>query len=144
MSEDSSSVHLLLSVQQITKDIRLVDPSDLLGCEWEWRYTEEGEMVRVSTRTGRLIPIPEANNHTHDYRAASAYVERPKDTPGNEYLLMSVFLRTLVCSNLLLLVSIGTEIGKVTFKPKLCTFEMDIMDEMGIKEDRIAKPTYWY
>uniref|UniRef100_A0A1B0AT69 Large ribosomal subunit protein uL24m n=1 Tax=Glossina palpalis gambiensis TaxID=67801 RepID=A0A1B0AT69_9MUSC len=38
----------------VTKDIRLIDPSDLQGCEWEWRYTEEGEMVRVSTRTYML------------------------------------------------------------------------------------------
>lgn len=32
----------------------------------------------------------------------------------------------------------------VTFSPKLKTFEMDIMDDMDIKEDRVAAPTYWY
>jgi hypothetical protein len=26
----------------------------------------------------------------------------------------------------------------------LKTFEMDIMENMGIKEDRVAAPTYWY
>lgn len=29
-------------------------------------------------------------------------------------------------------------------QPALKTFEMDIMDEMGIKEDRIPKKIYWY
>uniref|UniRef100_A0A1A9WKN2 Large ribosomal subunit protein uL24m n=1 Tax=Glossina brevipalpis TaxID=37001 RepID=A0A1A9WKN2_9MUSC len=103
----------------VTKDIRLIDPSDLLGCEWEWRYTEEGEMVRVSTRTGRLIPIPESNNQTHDYRTKAAYIERAKDTPA-------------------------AVVEEITFEAKLCTFEMDIMNEMGIKEERIPKKTYWY
>lgn len=71
---------------QVTKDIRLVDPSDLQGCEFEWRFTEEGEKVRVSVRTGRLIPIPESNNQTHDYKTPAAYIEREKDTPG-KYML---------------------------------------------------------
>lgn len=35
-------------------------------------------------------------------------------------------------------------IEEITFQPKLCTFEMDIMEEMGIKEDRLAKKTFWY
>lgn len=99
--------------------VRLVDPSDLEGTDHEWRYTEEGEKVRVSSRTGRIIPIPESNNETHDYKAKSAYIEREKDTPGKL-------------------------IGEVTFQPKLCTFEMDIMEDMGIKEDGIPKKTYWY
>uniref|UniRef100_D3TQK6 Large ribosomal subunit protein uL24m n=1 Tax=Glossina morsitans morsitans TaxID=37546 RepID=D3TQK6_GLOMM len=103
----------------VTKDIRLIDPSDLQGCEWEWRYTEEGEMVRVSTRSGRIIPVPESNNQTHDYRTKGAYIERAKDTTASV-------------------------VEEITFQPKLCTFEMDIMEEMGIKEERIPKKTYWY
>ncbi len=27
-------------------------------CDVEWRYTDEGEEVRVSTRTGYVIPLP--------------------------------------------------------------------------------------
>lgn len=72
----------LYVIYQVTKDLRLVDPSDLQGTEYEWRYTEEGEKVRVSARTGRLIPIPETNNQTHDYKTPGAYIEREKDTPG--------------------------------------------------------------
>ncbi|KAL5282081.1 MRPL24 family protein [Megaselia abdita] len=99
--------------------VRLVDPSDLLATTHEWRYTEEGEKVRVSGRTGRIIPIPESNNETHDYKSKSAYIEREKDTPGKL-------------------------IGEVTFTPKLCTFEMDIMEKMGIQEERVPRKTYWY
>lgn len=66
----------------VLKDIRLVDPSDLQGTEFEWRFTEEGEKVRVSMRSGRIIPIPETNNQTHDYKTPNAYIEREKDTPG--------------------------------------------------------------
>jgi len=36
------------------------------------------------------------------------------------------------------------DIKKITFSPLLKTFEMDIMDEMDIKEDRVPAPTYWY
>uniref|UniRef100_A0A0K8UYZ3 Large ribosomal subunit protein uL24m n=1 Tax=Bactrocera latifrons TaxID=174628 RepID=A0A0K8UYZ3_BACLA len=103
----------------VTKDVRLVDPSDLQGTEFEWRFTEEGEKVRVSARTGRLIPIPETNNQTHDYKTPGAYIEREKDTTA-------------------------AVVSEITFQPKLSTFEMDIMEEMGIEEERTPKKTYWY
>lgn len=32
----------------------------------------------------------------------------------------------------------------ITFEPKLATFEMDIMNEMGIVEKRIPRKTWWY
>ncbi|XP_026844238.1 probable 39S ribosomal protein L24, mitochondrial [Drosophila persimilis] len=103
----------------VLNDIRLVDPSDLLGTEFEWRFTEEGEKVRVSMRSGRIIPIPETNNQTHDYKTPNAYIEREKDTPA-------------------------AVVGEITFQPKLSTFEMDIMEEMGIKEERTPAKSYWY
>lgn len=103
----------------VTKDIRLVDPSDLQGTEFEWRFTEEGEKVRVSTRSGRIIPIPETNNQTYDYKTPNAYIEREKDTPA-------------------------AVVSEITFQPKLATFEMDIMEEMGIKEERTPAKSYWY
>ncbi|XP_030383124.1 probable 39S ribosomal protein L24, mitochondrial [Scaptodrosophila lebanonensis] len=103
----------------VTTDVRLVDPSDLQGTEFEWRYTEEGEKVRVSMRSGRIIPIPETNNQTHDYKTPKAYIERDKDTPA-------------------------AIVGEITFQPKLATFEMDIMEEMDIKEERTPAKSYWY
>jgi len=39
-------------------DVGVVDPTDNLPCTTVNRYTAEGEKVRVSTRTGRIIPKP--------------------------------------------------------------------------------------
>jgi len=36
------------------------------------------------------------------------------------------------------------DVKEITFSPLLKTFDMDIMDDMGIKEDRVAARTYWY
>ncbi|XP_055837394.1 probable 39S ribosomal protein L24, mitochondrial [Episyrphus balteatus] len=104
---------------RVDRDIRLVDPSDLKGTDFEWRFTEEGEKVRVSTRSGRIIPIPDANNQTHDYKTKGAYLEREKDTTA-------------------------AVVGEITFEPKLCTFEMDIMEQMNIVEEGVPKKSYWY
>lgn len=40
----------------------------------EWRYTEEGDKVRVSARTGRVIPISKtAEGEAEDYVNAKTY-----------------------------------------------------------------------
>ncbi|KAF7989855.1 hypothetical protein HCN44_008529 [Aphidius gifuensis] len=103
----------------VLNDIALVDPSDEKHTSFEWRYTEEGEHVRVSTRTGRIIPIPITQQETIDYKAPHLYNDQPKDTSK-------------------------ADAQKITYKAALKTFEMDIMEKMGIKEDRIPKKTYWY
>ncbi|KAL0279557.1 UNVERIFIED_CONTAM: hypothetical protein PYX00_001089 [Menopon gallinae] len=103
----------------VNKQVVLVDPGDLKPTQVEWRYDEEGNRVRVSIRTGRLLPIPEMEEETIDYKTKSSYIERGKDT-------------------------VDAAMCKVTFVPKLKTFEMDLMDEYGIKEDRIPAKTYWY
>uniref|UniRef100_A0A915DF75 Uncharacterized protein n=1 Tax=Ditylenchus dipsaci TaxID=166011 RepID=A0A915DF75_9BILA len=33
---------------------------------------------------------------------------------------------------------------KVTYKPKLCTFEQELEEAYGIKDNRKPKPTFWY
>lgn len=103
----------------VTTDVALVDPGDLNGTPVEWRYTEQGEKVRVSVRSGRIIPIPISSQETKDYKLPSLYKEQVKDTTKDE-------------------------VTKVTFQPTLKTFEMDIMESMGIQEDRIPKKSYWY
>ena len=37
-----------------------------------------------------------------------------------------------------------TELKKVTFKPKLCTFEEDILEQHGIKEKKKFQKKFWY
>lgn len=87
--------------------------------DFEWRYSEEGNHIRISLRTGREIPLPESAAETYDYKSPATYFEREKDTKA-------------------------PEAEKITFFPKLKTFEMDIMETMGIKEDRKPAKTYWY
>ncbi|KAK8406327.1 hypothetical protein O3P69_007192 [Scylla paramamosain] len=103
----------------VTGQVALVDPSDNKPTEVEWRFTEEGEKVRVSTRTGRIIPIPKLAEETPDYKTKATYTEQEKDTTAEE-------------------------VTSITFQPTLRTFEMDIAEKMGIKEDRIPHKTYWY
>ncbi|ESN99519.1 hypothetical protein HELRODRAFT_84263 [Helobdella robusta] len=103
----------------VTKQVALVDPSDNLPTKIEWRYTEDGKRVRVSTRTGRIIPLPSGFHELEDLANPLLYSSSDKDTLNNE-------------------------VKKVTFVPKLCTFEEDISNEMGIKDDRKPAKTYWY
>uniref|UniRef100_A0A023FVP7 Large ribosomal subunit protein uL24m n=1 Tax=Amblyomma parvum TaxID=251391 RepID=A0A023FVP7_AMBPA len=103
----------------VTTQVALVDPTDHKPTKVEWRYTEDGEKVRVSVRSGRIIPIPLMAEETYDYKVKSAYIEQPKDTKAKE-------------------------LEKITFVPKLMTFEQEIMEEHGIKEDRVPAKTYWY
>lgn len=97
----------------------LIDPSDLQATPIEWRYTEEAQKVRVSLRTGRIIPLPKAMEETQDFKTKMAYVEREKDTTAKV-------------------------VSEITFTPKLKTFEMDIMEEHGLVENGRPLKTYWY
>ena len=86
----------------------------------EWRFTESGERVRVSTRTNKILPIPSEAFETVDYKTPQGYAENSKkDTKAKV-------------------------VEEITFEPKLATFEMDLMKIYGIKEERIPKKTYWY
>lgn len=100
-------------------EAKLVDPTDLMPTDIEWRYDDDGNRQRVSIRTERIIPIPQAAYETIDYVEKDAYSEQAKDTPAKEA-------------------------NKRTFVPEAKTFEMDICEKQGIKEDRIPYPMYWY
>ena len=104
----------------VTRDIKLVDPSSEKPASVEWRFTEAGERVRVAVKTGSLIPIPAKSEETMDYKAA-------KDYKANEYKDTKPDV-----------------VKDITYEPNLATFEMDIMQKMKIKEDRIPKKTWWY
>ncbi|XP_076176192.1 mitochondrial ribosomal protein L24 [Ptiloglossa arizonensis] len=103
----------------VPSQVQLVDPSDLMPTSIEWRYLEDGSHERVSCRTGRIIPIPPSSEETKDYKYAEIYKEQEKDTTEKD-------------------------VKKVTFEGQLKTFEMDIMDKMNIKEDRVPMKYYWY
>lgn len=104
----------------VTKDIKLVDPSDEKACDVEWRFKEDGTRIRVSTRTGMEIPIPSEALTTIDYKTKAGYTEnKHKDTKAKD-------------------------VEEITFEPKLATFDMDIMEKLGIVETRTPAKTYWY
>ena len=44
------------------------------GTDIDWRYTEKGERVRVSVRTGRIIPIPEEAAEHDDFVLPKTYI----------------------------------------------------------------------
>ena len=91
----------------VTEEIKLVDPTDEQPTDVEWRFTEDGERIRVSTRSGSIIPKPTKSEETVDYKHKSNYVEhKVKDTAAKA-------------------------VEEITYEPKLCTFEMDIMGQAG-------------
>nr|CAG4648790.1 EOG090X0ADH [Polyphemus pediculus] len=92
----------------VTNEVALVDPSDEKGTTVEWRYTEQGEKVRVSKRTGYIIPIPVAANETIDFKTKAGYPEQDKDT-------------------------LAADIAAVTYVPQIKTFEMDLMEHYNLQ-----------
>ncbi|XP_065516042.1 LOW QUALITY PROTEIN: large ribosomal subunit protein uL24m [Lathamus discolor] len=97
--------------------IALVDPEDRKPTEVQWRYTEEGERVRVSLRSGRIIPVP--LQQRRDGIVPEQWIDGPKDTSVEDAM-------------------------QKTYVPSLRTFEEEIMDAMDIVETRRAKKSYWY
>ena len=57
----------------VNTEVALVDPSDQKPTNVEWRFTDEGERVRVSLRTGRIVPVPTIADETHDYKTPASY-----------------------------------------------------------------------
>lgn len=103
----------------VTTQVKLIDPSDNKPTDIEWRFTEKGKKVRVSVRTGRIIPLPSGAKELEDFVNPESYAESEKDTKDDE-------------------------VKEVTFQPRLSTFEQDIRDAMGITENRKPTKTYWY
>lgn len=101
----------------LLRQVTLVDPTDRQPTEVEWRYTEEGERVRVSLRTGRIIPKP--IEQREDGIIPEQWTDGPKDTPVEEAL-------------------------EKTYVPSLKTFQEEILELKGIEEPRRFRKSYWY
>ncbi|XP_070543428.1 large ribosomal subunit protein uL24m-like [Ptychodera flava] len=101
------------------REVALVDPSDNKPTDIEWKFTEEGEKVRVSLRSGRIIPMSDLAFAHPDYKTKDTYAEQPKDT-------------------------VEKHAGKRTYKPSLKFVEEELMDEMGIVDTRTRVKTWWY
>nr|XP_056708662.1 39S ribosomal protein L24, mitochondrial [Euleptes europaea] len=101
----------------MVNDVTLIDPTDRKPTEVEWRYTEEGERVRVSLRTGRIIPQPIVPRE--DGIVPEQWKDGPKDTSVEDAL-------------------------ERTYTPSLKTFQEEIMELQGIVETRQFRKSYWY
>ncbi|XP_026156506.1 large ribosomal subunit protein uL24m [Mastacembelus armatus] len=97
--------------------VALIDPSDRKPTEVEWKFTEEGERVRVSVRTGRIIPKPVVQRR--DGIVPEQWKDGPKDTSPEDTLAK-------------------------TFVPSLKTLGEEVMEKLGIQETRRQRRSYWY
>lgn len=114
---DYRGTYIATEAPLLLRDVALVDPSDRKPTEVEWRFTEEGEKVRVSLRTGRIIPKPEVERK--DGIVPSQWKDGPKDTSPDDAL-------------------------EKTYVPSLKTLEEEVMEKMGIVENRRQRRSYWY
>ncbi|KAM3858704.1 large ribosomal subunit protein uL24m [Diretmus argenteus] len=101
----------------LLRDVSLVDPTDRKPTQVEWRFTEEGERVRVSLRTSRIVPKPVVERR--DGIIPQQWKDGPKDTSPEDTLEKS-------------------------YVPSLKTLEEEVMEKLGIQEDRRPQRSYWY
>jgi hypothetical protein len=65
--------------------------------EIEWRYTEKGERVRVSVRTGRIIPLPIYASETEDFVVPSTFAGKFIQFDSCSYVIfISIYCRFLL------------------------------------------------
>ncbi|XP_032831810.1 large ribosomal subunit protein uL24m [Petromyzon marinus] len=112
-----SGMYVASEAPLLVNDVALVDPTDRKAANVEWRFTDEGERVRVSERTGRIIPLPPYQRD--DGIIPEQWKDGPKDTSVENALAS-------------------------TYSPSLKTFEEEIMDAMGIVEERRPRKSFWY
>ncbi|XP_028254822.1 large ribosomal subunit protein uL24m [Parambassis ranga] len=116
-SPDYRGTYIASEAPLMVRDVSLIDPSDRKPTEVEWKYTEEGERVRVSIRTGRIIPKPVVERR--DGIVPQQWKDGPKDTSPEDAL-------------------------EKTYVPSLKTLEEEVMEKMGIQEHRRHHRSYWY
>ncbi|CEF68164.1 39S ribosomal protein L24, mitochondrial [Strongyloides ratti] len=101
-------------------EIKLVNPYDEGPTDAEWKLNADGTgYIRLSKSTGHEIPLPTEAFMTYEYITQEKYLESKKDTNASDVL-------------------------KRTYVPKLCSFEDEIMESLGIKEEKQRKPSFWY
>jgi large subunit ribosomal protein L24 len=74
---------------------------DRKPCRIKYQFTEEGDKVRISKRSGRIIPKPIELLERKDFKLRSGYVDGPKDTKSED-----VVRQTFVPQ----LINVGTDI----------------------------------
>ncbi|XP_062291959.1 large ribosomal subunit protein uL24m [Scomber scombrus] len=116
-THDYRGTYIASEAPLLLRDISLIDPTDRKPTDVEWRFTEEGEKVRVSLRTGRIVPKPVLERR--DGIVPQQWKDGPKDTSPEDTL-------------------------EKTYVPTLKTLEEEVMEKMGIVENRKPQRSYWY
>ncbi|KAG7268582.1 hypothetical protein CRUP_003191 [Coryphaenoides rupestris] len=116
-SFDYRGTYIASEAPLLVHDVALVDPTDRKPTPIEWKFTEEGERVRVSSRTGRIIPRPVSERC--DGIVPQQWKDGPKDTSPDDTL-------------------------EKTYVPSLKTLEEEVMEKLGIEEHRRPRKSYWY
>uniref|UniRef100_A0A3Q0KEE9 Putative mitochondrial ribosomal protein L24 n=2 Tax=Schistosoma mansoni TaxID=6183 RepID=A0A3Q0KEE9_SCHMA len=104
----------------IDTQVALVDPSNNEPCKCSWRYTEEGNRVRVSLQTGHVIPLPAAARYLDDLTDPKTATVSSKDT-----------CEPAVCN-----VSLNST--------SAVSFEQSLFKELKLNDCLKQTPTYWY
>lgn len=101
----------------LPRQVKFVDPVDRKPTEVEWRPTEAGEQIRVSTRSGSIVPKPEFSRA--DSIVPGTWTDGPKDTSVEDAL-------------------------ERTHAPHLKTLEEETMEVMGLWETQKQRSVSWY
>uniref|UniRef100_A0A3Q3J0D9 Large ribosomal subunit protein uL24m n=1 Tax=Monopterus albus TaxID=43700 RepID=A0A3Q3J0D9_MONAL len=116
-THDYPGTYIASEAPILLRDVALIDPSDRKPTEVEWKFTEEGDKVRVSVRTGCIIPKPVVERR--DGIVPEQWKDGPKDTSPEDTV-------------------------EKTFTPSLKTLEEEVMEKLGIQENRRQRKSYWY
>ncbi|KAL5966930.1 putative 39S ribosomal protein L24 mitochondrial, partial [Taenia solium] len=108
---------------KIDKEVALIDPSDKTPCEAVWRYDSQGNRVRVSKRSGHLLPLPTAARILDDLTDPVTAEVGEKDTPTE------AVTRTTV---------------DFVAPQRLETFEEELTRIYAPEDKRQRMPTFWY
>ncbi|VDN14503.1 unnamed protein product [Dibothriocephalus latus] len=112
-----------LNVRNDTLEFTALYAKDNAPCQAVWRYDTKGNRVRVSARTGHLLPLPVAARILDDLTDPETVEAGDKDTPAEVVAKQTVdFVST----------------------PRLETFEEELTRLYAPLDKRKRFPTYWY
>ena len=97
----------------------------------------------MSTRTGRIVPLPPVR--WDDLVTPKNYIGNQRPTPPQQSSLFIEYSLKFWCflANADKDTS-DNDLKNVTYTPSLKTFEEELMEAYDINETRKRKPTYWY
>ncbi|VDL60464.1 unnamed protein product [Hymenolepis diminuta] len=122
-SESSGQLMFDENYLKINEEVALIDPAEKTPCEAVWRYDAQGNRVRVSKRSGHILPLPTAARILDDLTDPVNADVGDKDTPSEVVTKATV---------------------DFVSPEKLETFEQELTRIYAPQEKRERMPTFWY